>query len=396
MQEDYQEIIRRGIVDNPAFVSATFSGRQRGTSPQWKRVVIRPVSIRGQLHLRFSYFDERKDISKNYTGAEIAAQLNAALQLPFRNFHVRTQDENIQVTLSKRGRPLISRSAAESPGTIDLSHDRQKDHLLAEGDDIPFLRAVGIMTADNLIRAKQRDKFRQINAFLRILAEVDEIAQLPEPLRVVDFGCGKAYLTFAAYNFLTHVMGKGVELTGVDVREDLQAHNQEIGQELGWHNLRFDTGTIAEYESTHPADIVAALHACDTATDDALARAIHWGSRVILAAPCCHHHLQAQIRQQTTPAPFEPVMRYGLLRERLGDILTDTFRIQILRIMGYRVDALEFVSVEHTPRNLLIRAVRTESEANPQHAQEYCQMQAFWNVTPYLHQLLGAELDAAL
>jgi len=210
---------------------------------------------------------------------------------------------------------------------------------------------------------------------------------------LVDFGCGSAHLTFATYHYLHEILGKQVEITGVDLKEKLINRSNRIAYDLGWHTLRFEHGTIADYQADPPPDIVVALHACDTATDDALAQGARWRSPVILAAPCCHHDLQAQLDAQPTPEVFSPVLRYGLLHERMGDILTDSFRALILRMLGYSVDVMEFVAPDHTPKNLLIRAVRTGEVGSPTVIEEYQRLKDYWQVTPYLHNLLASELE---
>jgi hypothetical protein len=248
------------------------------------------------------------------------------------------------------------------------------------------------MRADGRIKANHRSKFQQINAFLKILAEVDEIAALPEPVRLIDFGCGNATLTFAAYHYLQNILGKQAIIVGVDGQEKLIARNEQIAQQLSWDGLTFEQGMIIDYQTDTPPDIVVALHACDTATDDTLAQGIRWQSQVIIAAPCCHHHLQVQLKERPSPPEFAAVLRYGLLHERLGDVLTDAFRAAILRLMGYQVTVMQFVSPDHTPKNLLLRAVKKEDEGGRKTAAtEYTQLQQYWQVTPYLAQLLAIE-----
>ncbi len=388
---DYQETIRDAILDEVGFVRATFSGRQRGQEIRWQRLELRPVEVKGQRHLQFSFFDEKQNIVKNYAGETAVTELTAALDLPFRNFHIITQTETIQINLSKKGKPIINRKATEKPQTVELAHDRSKNTILSEGEDIPFLKVMGVMRADGRIKADHRSKFQQINAFLKILAEVDEIATLPEPVRMIDFGCGNAYLTFAAYHYLVNILGKQAKVVGVDGLEKLIARNQSRAQELGWDGLTFEQGLIIDYQADPPPNIVVALHACDTATDDTLAQGIRWQSQVIIAAPCCHHHLQVQLKERPSPPEFEAVMRYGLLHERLGDILTDAFRAAILRMHGYHVTALQFISPEHTPKNLLLRAVKKGDEGEETAVAEYTHLQRYWQVEPYLAQLLISE-----
>ncbi|GJM42648.1 MAG: SAM-dependent methyltransferase [Ardenticatenaceae bacterium] len=401
---DYQDTIRDAILDEANFVRASFSGRQRGKEIRWQKLELRPVELKGKLHLQFSFFDEKQNIVKNYAGETAVTHLTTALTLPFRNFHIIGQTETIQINLSKKGKPIINRKATEKPQVVDLAHDRNKQTVLSEGEDIPFLKVMGVMREDGRIKVNHRRKFQQINAFLKILAEIDEIAALPEPIRMVDFGCGSAYLTFAAFHYLQNILGKQAIVVGVDGQESLIARNQQRAQSLGWNGLTFEQGMIIDYQTDHPPDIVVALHACDTATDDMLAQGIQWQSQVVIAAPCCHHHLQVQLKERPSPPEFDAVMRYGLLHERLGDILTDAFRAAILRMQGYQVTVIQFVSPDHTPKNLLLRAVKkgddggretapsassTPLSSSGQAVTEYTQLQQYWQVEPYLAQLLS-------
>ena len=391
---EYQDTIRQAILDEANFIRATFSGRQRGQTIPWDRLELRPVEVKGSRHLQFSFFDDKKNIVKNYAGETAVTELNNALDLPFRNFHIISQFETIQINLTKKGKAIVNKRANETPQEVELAHDRAKNTILSEGEDIPFLRALGVMRADGRIKANRRSKFQQINAFLKILAEVDEIAALPEPIRMIDFGCGNAYLTFAAYHYLQNILGKRAIIVGVDGQEKLIARNQRLAQELGWDGLTFEQGMIIDYQTDTPPDIVVALHACDTATDDMLAQGIKWQSQVVIAAPCCHHHLQVQLKERPSPPEFTAVLRYGLLHERLGDVLTDAFRAAILRMMGYQVTVMQFVSPDHTPKNLLLRAVRKGDEGGRETAvDEYTQLQKYWQVEPYLAQLLTTELQ---
>ena len=213
-----------------------------------------------------------------------------------------------------------------------------------------------------------------------------------QAVRLIDFGCGNAYLTFAAYHYLQNILGKQAIIVGVDGQEKLIARNQRLAQDLGWGGLTFEQGLIIDYQTENPPNIVVALHACDTATDDTLAQGIRWQSQVIIAAPCCHHHLQVQLKERPSPPEFDAVLRYGLLHERLGDVLTDAFRAAILRMMGYQVTVMQFVSPDHTPKNLLLRAVKKDEGGGETAVAEYTQLQQYWQVEPYLAELLAIEL----
>jgi SAM-dependent methyltransferase len=261
-------------------------------------------------------------------------------------------------------------------------HDRQAQHLL--GPDDPLFDMVGGNAA----------KRRQVDAFLRALAATVPVAQhIGKPLRVVDLGCGNAYLTFAAARYLL-AQGVDVQMTGVDVREDQRVRNSALAGQLGLADrVRFVAGTILAAE-VPAADVVLALHACDTATDEALARAVRWDARYLLAAPCCHHDIAAQLRSGDGPGPYPALTRQPILRERFADVLTDSLRASLLRLAGYRVEVVEFIDSAHTPRNLLLRAVRTGAPATGAQRAEYAAMVGQWHVHPRLAQLLDVDPPA--
>jgi hypothetical protein len=370
------------------FVQAHLNGAQVGAVLPYRKITVRPVLLKGVRHLQVSSFDEKKDITKNYAGEEAIAKARELLAMPFRNWHVQTQTETWQVQFSKKGKPIVSHKTHAAPVAVDLAHDRAKAHILPEGADIPFLHAIGITTPEGRVKADMRHKFHQINEFLRLLSDVvGTLKTVQGPIEVVDFGCGSAHLSFAAYYYLTEIRKRDAHVVGVDLKADLMARNTATARSLGWH-MDFVTGTIADYVPQTPPHLVIALHACDTATDDALAQAMLWESPLVLAAPCCHHHLHEQLSQQTTPAPFTPLLRYGIFHERFADLLTDTFRTLLLRQAGYRVDVVEFVDAEHTPRNVMLRAVKLPGQPVREAAAEYAQLQDYWHVTPYLESAL--------
>jgi len=394
MDSDYKQLVRERILASDTFIRAVFSGEQKGASVQWIKVVVRPVELKGQVHLQFSYFDEKKDITKNYLD-EADAKVDELLALPFRNIFVESGEGNVQVNFSKKGKPLISKSKPSQVRT-DLSHDHHKDRLLTPGNAAPFLQAIGIMTHDGRIKADMQRKYKQINEFLRLVDETASFSTwVDSPINIVDFGCGSGHLTFAMYFYLREVLGLDAYVTGVDIKSELMGQLQAKSEAMGWDQLKFQTGYISDYKTDAPPDVVIALHACDTATDDALAKGIGWGSKIIVCAPCCQHELQAQMAKVELPDPLVSIFQDGIFFERMGDILTDTFRATILRIMGYRTDVTQFVPIEHTARNLMIRAVKT-SQPVERWVEQYQKLKLFWNVTPYLEKLLGEELKGVL
>ena len=313
--------------------------------PRPVRAELRPVDLKAGRRLQVVSSDGVRPSTRNLDFGEPASgALDELLSEPFGNWHVETTETTLQLRVTKRGDAQVHRGAPTASTGAGNAHDRVKEHLLAP--DEPLYEAIGGSAA----------KRRQVDAFLRALAAtLDE--DLPSPLRVVDLGCGNAYLTFAAYRYLA---GRGVDVhvTGVDVREDQRVRNTALAERLGCADrVRFVAGSIADADVPAP-DVVLALHACDTATDDALARAVRWEARWILAAPCCHHDIAAQLRHGRIHSPFSLVTQHGILRERFADVLTDTLRAALLRRHGYRVDVVEFVDSQHTPRNLLLRARR--------------------------------------
>ena len=395
---DYQQLIKDSIFNNEEFIKATFSGKPRRQTSPWIKVVIRPVLLREQRHLQFSYFEAKKDITKNYRGDESAEQLAQILALEFRNVHLQTTHGDMSITLSSKGKPIIRKTAsAHQLQEIDLSHDRQKQKVLVADAATPFLKAVGIMTQEGKIKAEKQSKFRQINEFLKQIEQTGVVETFDHtPLHVVDCGCGSADLTLAFYYYLNTLRHIPACMTGIDVNGELMKRLAEENASRGWANITFQATRILDFQPDTPPDIVLALHACDTATDEALAQGIAWQSKLIVSVPCCQHDLQQQLTCQTPHAAFRAIERHGILNERMGDILTDAIRALILRIMGYQTDVVEFVSSEHTAKNVMIRAVKALNAGDPQFVREYQDVKAFWKVTPYLEQLLGENFTRLL
>jgi SAM-dependent methyltransferase len=363
----------RDLLLGPALTRAVAAGRRRGHTPSVNRAEVRPVALKGGPHLQVVTDDGARPYTRNVPlGPEAAAAVDALLAEPFGNWHVETATATVQVRVTKKGDAQVHRAAAVA-AAAPQQHDRAKQWLLDPGD--PLFQVVGGTAA----------KRRQVDAFLRSLAATlpDE---LPSPFRVVDLGCGNAYLTFAAYRHLAD-RGAKVQVVGVDVREDQRVRNSAVAEQLGCaQDVTFVAGTIEEARVDFDPDLVLALHACDTATDQALARAVRWNAPWVLAAPCCHHDIAAQLKGRPAPSPYGEVTRQAILRERFADVLTDSLRASLLRIKGYRVDVVEFVDSAHTPRNLLLRARRTGVAGQ---RDEYDALTAQWGVTPALEKLLS-------
>ncbi|MDH5277762.1 MAG: SAM-dependent methyltransferase [Actinomycetota bacterium] len=388
--------LRTLLLDRDQLVRAVAAGRRRGSTPTWRRVELRPVAVKSGPVLQVTVYDATQAHTDNHDWTQAAATVDRLLAEPFGNWHVETRDATVQLRVTKKGRAQVHRAGAPARTAATGRHDRSKQRLVEPTE--PFLAELGITTASGAVKASRADKYRQVEEFVRALdpvvrSAVDDGRLAPGRRHVVDLGCGNAYLTFAAYRHLSHRLGLDVDLTGVDVKAQARRHNEGVAARLGWADrVRFVEGTIGGADVAG-ADIVMALHACDTATDDALARAVAWRAPIVLAAPCCQHDLQLRLRQAgRTPDAVAGLLRQGILRERLGDLLTDAFRAEILRSHGYRVEVLEFVDTRHTPRNVLLRAELTAASA-PGRSERLAAMTKAWGVTPRLAELLADESE---
>jgi hypothetical protein len=404
--DDERAAVRALLLDEGVLVRAVATGRQRNETVPYRRVELRYVELKAGLRLQLTSYDETQSHTRNVAAGVAAEQVvDELLATPYANWHVDTQTETVQLRVTKRGRPLLHRSVREEPVAIDLAHDRVKQRRLDATD--PLFALLGVTSADGRVKPTRVAKFRQVQDLLGAIDPLvdDALALGPgnelsqtRPLRIVDLGCGNAYLTFAAFRYLTAVRELPVEVVGVDVKAQARAHNGEVAAQLGvGDQIRFVESTIGAASVEHRPDLVMALHACDTATDEALARAVGWESPVIVAAPCCHHDIQAQLASDHIPEPYRLVTRHGILRERFADVLTDALRAAILRMVGYRVEVIEFVDSQHTPRNALIRAVRTGAAPDRATVDAYWSLVTDWGLQPALatmladdHPILGA------
>jgi hypothetical protein len=387
-EEAFQEAASK-ILDTTTFVRAVLSGRRRNMSVDFERIDIRPVEIKGVLHLQLMQNDGRATTTKNLLPS--ALEVDQLLTTGYANILVESTQEAYSIRVTKSGDAQVhsEKRALEQ----NFSHDKKKDRLLDASD--PFLREVGIADAKGVIKPSRQDKYKQVEEFLRLLSPAlnaaIEAGQIHKPtpanpLRITDLGCGHAYLTFAAHQFLMS-SGIPVVVTGIDVRPESRDRNNAIAQKLGIaSSISFKAEEISKTTSD-AADIAIALHACDTATDDAIAWAVNGGAKLLLIAPCCHHDIQKQI--DAAPEPWVALTKFGLMKERLGDLLTDSFRAQLLRIVGYRVEVIEFVGGEHTPRNMMIRAVKTDAKPEQIDIDRYLEITAQWGVKPALEKKLS-------
>ncbi len=320
---------------------------------------VRPVMVKGELLFQVSSYVGKQIFHDNLTAQEAAETLAADLAERFGQMQVETNRLEATVLVSKKGKVTVRRKLREKSGEMkaDLSHNRAKKYILQEGRPVPFLVDLGVQTAEGKTVNSRYDKFRQINRFLEFIEDVWPILPKDRPVRIIDFGCGKSYLTFAMYYFLHELKGLSLQVTGLDLKEDVIENCSRLARRYGYEGLRFLCGDIADYTGTDRADMVVTLHACDTATDYALYKAMKWQAKVILSVPCCQHEMNGQI----ACGPLEGALRYGLIRERLSALFTDALRADLLEENGYDTQVLEFIDMEHTPKNILLRAVRREN-----------------------------------
>ena len=376
---------------NENMLRMTISGKRHGELAD--KVKIRPVKLKEQLYFQTSVSDGKKEFHKNYEKAELLEQLDHWLRKDYRQLQMDTTTQSIQALVSKKGKTTVKQKIARDMRSARvLDHNRKKRYLLEEGTPIPFLVYLGVMTAEGTIVRSRYDKFRQINRYLEFVEDILPELDKDRELTLIDFGCGKSYLTFALYYYPTVKKQYRIRMIGLDLKKDVMEHCQELAEKYGYDRLTFLTGDIADYDGVEMVDMVVSLHACDTATDYALEKALQWNAKVIFAVPCCHHELNRQMHS----TEMNPVLKYGLIQERMAALMTDAFRADVLELEGYQVQVLEFIDMEHTPKNILIRAVKQNTplpfEKKEKLLDSLQTCMGIWNVNPLFYRLrLGGE-----
>ena len=370
---------------NSEFLLAVLSNPRRADGPT--KVRIRPVRHKDRQVYQFEAFCGTQVFHQNLEKEEACGKILEYME-NFRQMQLETQSAAVSALVSKKGKVTVKkklRARKKAPAATD--HNRKKHYILEEGIPVPFLQDLGVMTAEGKIVRTKFDKFRQINRFLEFIQDV--LPKLPREreIRILDFGCGKSYLTFAMYYYLHELQGLDVRILGLDLKEDVIRACNQLSQRYGYEKLRFLEGNIADYTGADEVDMVVTLHACDTATDFALAKAVGWKAKVILSVPCCQHELNGQMENEL----LRPILQYGLIKERLAALVTDGLRAQYLEREGYDVQVLEFIDMEHTPKNILLRAVRTGRKGENGAAIQACE--EFFHVSPTLGKLLDHKGD---
>jgi SAM-dependent methyltransferase len=378
------ESAQKLIADTSKLVRVVLSGRRRNMTVPFERIDIRPVLIKGAISLQIAQNDGRITTTKNIEVKDFEA--NSYLELGYANILVEHTEGALTIRITKKGEALVheDKGAREQ----NLEHDRKKSRLLDSSD--PFLIEVGISDSEGRVKPTKADKYLQVEEFLRLLvptlnsaieAKQIEKPTIDKPLVIADLGCGNAYLTFAVHQYLRSIE-MPVHVIGIDIRPESLKRNNEIAKKLKIEKTIEFKAEAIEKTTLQTCDVAIALHACDTATDDAIAWAVNAAAKLLLIAPCCQHDLQTQMTQ--VPEPWNLLTKHGLMKERLGDLMTDALRAQILKLIGYRSEVIEFIGGEHTPRNIMIRAVYTSSKADPKEIATYKKMLSDWQIDPAL------------
>jgi len=319
-----------------------------------EKIVVRPVDLKSGRSFQFTYCEARREKHRNFLLKEAVIEIDRLISNEFRRGHLFTTEFDFTVKVKASGKVRAHQFPPSKQKSDSAEHNRQKNYLIADGTPCDFLQEIGVMTADGNVLKQKFDKFRQINRFVEFVEDVYDSFPQTGPIRVVDFGCGKSYLTFALHHLLNRIHGRKVDIVGLDLKTEVVEHCNEIARKLNCNGLRFESGDMAGYSPLASVDLSVSLHACDTATDVALARAVEWDAKVIFAVPCCHHEVASKLKTDF----LAPIMRRGILKERFAEILTDSLRAELLEGCGYRTQVQEFIRLEHTPKNILIRAIR--------------------------------------
>lgn len=349
IEELLEQCIQKNLID------LTISGLKKKNEELPVKIKVRPVAMKDKIEYQVSEFIGRKVFHKNYKKDELKKKITDWMQEDYKQAQFTMTDATAQILSGKHSQTVKYKKCKEVRVQRDLSHNRTKRYILPEGTPVGFLIDLGVMTKEGKIVRQKYDKYRQINRFLEFVEDILPQLSKEREQTIIDFGCGKSYLTFAMYYYLKELKGYDIRIIGLDLKEDVIAHCNELKDKYGYGKLSFLVGDIASYTDVDAVDMVVTLHACDTATDYALAKAVQWGAKVILSVPCCQHEANRMMENEL----LQPVLQYGILKERMAAIMTDAVRANLLTAKGYDTQILEFIDMEHTPKNLLIRAVKT-------------------------------------
>jgi SAM-dependent methyltransferase len=390
IMQNIKELAQK-IVSEESIIFATFSGIRNKSEKSFNKVTIKKVIIKAEVRHQFEYMYDKNVEHKNLNKQETIAEIDLLLSTYFKQALINTIDADYHILISKKSEAKINKKAA-SKKYEEPAHNRKKNYILNEGEVSPFLVELGIMTAQGQIVNAKYDKFKQINRYLELVSDCIAYLDKTKTVRIIDFGCGKAYLTFALYDYLVLKMGYNVEIVGLDLKENVISFCSTLAKKLKYNDLRFEQGDIKGFNQLGTIDMVISLHACNTATDDALARAVDWGAKVILAVPCCQHEFLKKIKNNV----MMPMLKYGIIKEKLASLITDSTRANVLEIMGYRTQVIEFIDMEHTPKNIMIRAFFEDTPNIDNVVKEYKSFKDEWQISPYIEEAFGEKFTSKL
>lgn len=388
--EDLKELINK-VIHEESIIYAIFSGVRNKGEKTFNKVSIKKVIIQNEEKHQFEYFYDKNVEHKNLNNDETKAEIQKLIGTYFKQALINTLESDYHILVNKKGELKINRKKPTRKFE-EASHNRKKKYILNEGELTPFLIELGIMTKDGKIVNSKYDKFKQINRYLELVSDCIPYLDKNKTIRIIDFGCGKAYLTFALYDYLVLKMGYNVEIVGLDLKENVIEFCSNLAKKLCFDDLRFEQGDIKGFEQFKNVDMVISLHACNTATDEALAKAVNWGANVILAVPCCQHEFLKKIKNEK----MIPMMKFGIIKEKIASLLTDSVRANVLEIMGYRTQVLEFIDMEHTPKNIMIRAFFEDTHDVKKVVKQYKEFKSEWQVNPYIEEAFGESLTSRL
>lgn len=373
LEEMLNETLYQIIISNPRVKGEAF------------KVKIRPILLKDKLCFQETVSKETKVYHQNLDKQEAVERIVSYMENDFKQLEAESISAKLTVLVSKKGKATIKKAvhkkdAVQAGLKPDLSHNRSKKYILEEGKPVPFLIDLGVQTKEGKIVKAHYDKFKQINRYLEFVEDILPVFEKDKPVHIIDFGCGKSYLTFALYYYLHELQGYDTCITGLDLKKDVIEHCNSLAEKYGYEKLTFLHGDIAKFQGNGDVDMVVTLHACDTATDYALKNAVDWNAKVIFSVPCCQHEVNGQIENEL----LAPILKYGLIKERMSALLTDAIRANLLEEKGYEAQILEFIDMEHTPKNILIRAVKKgkEGKSDVHHVTE------FFHISPTLQKLL--------
>lgn len=392
MQQELRNLLEETVDDGLYRITISNPRRKKEAF----KIKIRPVMVKGKMLFQETVYKGTKVFHENRESSPMIDRIEKLMTEDFKQCEVEHRKQKATVLVSKKGKMTVNskkntyaKTESDEAGQIRMAHNRTKQYILEEGIPVPFLVDLGVQTKEGQVVHARYDKFRQINRFLEFIEDILPTLSKERTLRILDFGCGKSYLTFAMYYYLHELKRYDVEIMGLDLKEDVIDRCNQLSEKYGYEKLHFGKGDIAAYEQEGLVDMVVTLHACDTATDHALAKAAGWKAGVILSVPCCQHEVNRQIRCEDLSA----VLKYGVIKERISALVTDALRAEMLEANGYTVDILEFIDMEHTPKNLLLRAVKREAHGEYAKRQEQIrqkidQTTAFLHIEPTLQRLL--------